>query len=271
MVSRLAVFQGRRPHGNRPVGYRVIALRGLWARLLGVPHGEPRMLAQDIMTTDVVTVAPDTPLTVVTGVLLDQRISGVPVVEADGRPVGMVTEGDLLRRPEMGSERREPWWRHLLTTPEEKADAYVKTHGEHAGDVMSEDLVFVRRDTPVAKIVELLEKHRIRRVPVIEGGKLVGVVSRADIIRALTRLMARRGAPGQAGDEELRRRALDAIHEVKLAGDAFVNVEVTGGVVHLWGFATSAQEREALKVACGNVPGVARVASHLGVFDVATS
>lgn len=130
------------------------------------------MQARDIMTTGVITVGPDAEVAEITKCLLDNRISAVPVVESDGRLVGIVSEGDLIRRPEMGTERRRSWWLSLLLLPEHSAIDYIKTHGRHARDVMTRELITVNDDALLEEIAEILEKHRIKRVPVVHDGSL---------------------------------------------------------------------------------------------------
>src|SRR6266536_3997807 len=143
------------------------------------------MQARDVMTTRVVTVEPDTAIEEVAKRLFENRISAVPVVEGDGRLVGIVSEGDLMRRPESGMERRPSWWLSFLLLPEQSAASYVKAHGRHAKDVMTRNVIMVEDSARIEGIAEILEKHGIKRVPVIREGKLVGIVSRADLLHGL--------------------------------------------------------------------------------------
>lgn len=221
------------------------------------------MQAKDIMTTNVVTVTPDTRVERIAKLLLRRRISGVPVVDADGRVVGIVSEDDLIRRPESGTERPRSWWLDLLTGNEDRAAEYAKTHGTHAEEVMTRNPVTVREDTPVGDIAQLLERRRIKRVPVLRGRELVGIVSRANLLQGLAAQKQAAPAPS-ADDRSIRARVCEVLkHEEWLTHGAF-NVIVTEGVVEIWGWVDSEPERKALKVAIENVPGVRKLEDHLG-------
>ncbi len=224
------------------------------------------MQAKDVMTPDPVTVGPDAPVEEIARVLLDKRISGVPVVDEAGRVVGIVSEGDLIRR--IGEEdddrpRRRSWWLQLFTLPEDRARAFVRAHGRRAREIMTPDPVTVRPETPVADIARLLEERGIKRVPVVDAdGRLVGIVSRADLLRALA---VQRSQPVAGDDRALREAVLHAFDRAGLAHYPYVNVVVQDGVVHLWGIVASREIREALALAAGEVPGVRRVETHLAV------
>lgn len=221
------------------------------------------MQAKDVMTTPVVTVGPETLIADIAKRLLERRISAVPVVEDDGRLVGIVSEGDLMRRPEAGGKRHRSWWLALLVEPEAQARAYVKSHGARAREVMTRGVVSVGEGTSLEEIAALLQKYRIKRVPVLREGKLVGIVSRANLLHGVV-ARGRKLQPS-ADDRALRERVADALN----ASDArseFINVVVAGGVVHLWGAAYSEAERDALRTAAGNVEGVRDIAGEIGVF-----
>lgn len=214
------------------------------------------MQTKDIMTTPVVSVAPETGVSDVARLLLERHISAVPVIEAGGRLVGMVSEGDFLRRAEDGSHRHGSWWLRLFSEPGENAADYVKTHGRSAADVMTRDVVTVTEDTSAGDVAHLLETKRIKRVPVLRDGKVVGIVSRADLLRGLA---ARRDAPTSTAtveDETIRKRILEEISTGAWAPTYGVSVMVVEGIVQIWGFVDSQDQREALRVAAENVPGV---------------
>ena len=141
------------------------------------------MLAKDVMTTAVLTVTPETDVGEIAGLMLDSHISAVPVIDADGSLVGIVSEGDLIHRAESETRRRPSWWLRLLATPEEPAERYLREFGRRARDVMTKDVISVTPDTPLTEIAAMLEKYHIKRVTVLEGGKLVGIVSRANLRR----------------------------------------------------------------------------------------
>lgn len=223
------------------------------------------MIARDVMTTRVVTVGPETPVREVAQLLLERRISAVPVVDADGRILGIVSEGDLIGRPEIGPPRRRSWWLALLGGAGEGAAEYVKAHGGHAKDVMTPGVVSITEDAPLGEVAQLLEERRIKRVPVVHQGKLVGIVSRADLLRALASAKDRTPAGGSS-DQAIRERFLAVLDRESWAVLAHVNVTVTDGIVHLWGLADSEEQRRALLVAAEGIPGVRGVQDHLGTI-----
>jgi CBS domain-containing protein len=222
------------------------------------------MLARDVMTPKVVTVSPDTRVAEIARILLDRRISGVPVVDADGRLVGIVTEGDLLRRPELGTERSRGWWLRLFGDQRAEAEAYAKSHGTRAEEIMTRNVVTVTEDTSVAEIARLLETHRIKRVPVLRDGRLVGIVSRANLLHALAAGAAMPPAPTRVDDRSIRDEVMRRLDRAEWMTHGPLNVIVTDGVVQVWGFVESEAERTAIRVAVENVPGVVGVDLHLG-------
>ena len=219
------------------------------------------MQAQDVMTTKVVTVAPDTPVTEIAKLLVERQISAVPVVSDDRRLLGIVSEGDLVHG--LGQEGAErAWWLDLLTSPQTRAEAYLKDHGRLACDVMTRSIISVTPDTALPEIARLLEARRIKRVPVLRDGELVGIVSRADLLRGFA---LRPAADASADDRELRERLTVELEQAALDWHPYVNVVVSDGAVHLWGVVTTREEAEALRLTAERVPGVVRVESHLAV------
>jgi len=220
------------------------------------------MRADDIMSMEVVTVSPDAHVRDIAKKLLEHHVSALPVVDGQGRLLGIVSEGDLMRRRESGTERRQSWWLRLLQNPNELAGEYVKTHGLHAKDVMTQKVITVTEDTPVTKIAELLEKHHIKRVPVVHDGRVVGIVSRANLLHGL---IARKvPISGKGGQADLRKAVLDELRDTGVR--SLIDIVVSDGVVHLWGAVESAPEKEALQVAAENTPGVTSVVNHVGVY-----
>jgi CBS domain-containing protein len=223
------------------------------------------MHAKDIMTTSVVTVTPDTPVPAIARLLLERRISGVPVVDAGGRLVGIVTESDLMRRPEIETERSRPWWLQIFTGHREAAEEYTKSHGSKAGQVMTHPVVTVEEDTPVGDIAVLLEERRIKRVPVVRDGKLVGIVSRANLLQGLVADHARASVAGRpVGDREIRGAVMAELERQPWLTHRGINVIVVDGVVQLWGLVESEEERRAIRVLAENVPNVRQVVDRLG-------
>lgn len=221
------------------------------------------MKAKDIMTTTVAAVQPEASIKDIAKLLLERRISAVPVVDPDGQLLGIVSEGDLMRRSETGTERHPSWWLSLVADPEERAMAYVKSHGGHASDVMTRDLVSVGPDAALEDVAETLEKHRIKRVPVLRDGELIGIVSRADLLRGL---VAFRAASGISADDETIKTAVESALLDAAVRREFVSVVVSGGIVHLWGAVESDAEKKAAGVAAEGVPGVKSVHDQIGVL-----
>lgn len=231
------------------------------------------MNAGDVMTTGVVTVAADTPVGEIVGLLLRHGISAVPVLDELGAVVGLVSEGDLLRRAELGTEKRVTGWRAFFTGTARLAGDYVRSHGRVAADVMTREVVCVGPGTTLDTIAGLMEKHHIRRVPVVQERKLVGIVSRKNLLRALAAIPADGSAPvtGDAGpaaasDGEIRYALMKELSAQPWSRRADNSVVVTGGVVHLWGLVTSPEESRALELAAQAVAGVKEVQNHTVVL-----
>ena len=220
------------------------------------------MNAADVMTRTILSAGPETPVAEAIGLMLDNRVSGLPVIDEVGQLVGILTEGDLLRRGETGTERHRPRWLEILMGPGRLASEYVRTHGRRVEDIMTREPVSVTPETPLDEIVEMMERHRIKRVPVLEGEKLVGIVSRADFLRALAyKLKEQSGAA--PSDAEIRERILAELAKVSWVPRDGVGITVENGVVDLNGVILDEKEREALRVAAENVPGVRAVEDHL--------
>ncbi len=222
------------------------------------------MEAKDVMTTRVITVSPDTRVEAIAKLLMDERISGVPVVDGAGRLVGIVSEGDLMRRSESGTDRGASPWLSLLATPDESARAYLKSHGHRARDVMSAEVISVEEHTPLARVAQILERNRIKRVPVLRDGALVGIVSRANLLQGL---VSHASPPPSADDRALRARILDELRQAGL--DALpINVVAANGKVHLWGVVGSEAQRDAVRLAATEAAGVGCVEDHLSVVSL---
>lgn len=221
------------------------------------------MKARDVMTTNVVSVNPDAAVRDVAALMLEKHISGVPVVSDSGTLVGMISEGDLLRRPELGTEKHRRRWLAFFARSDEQAREFTKTHALRAGDIMTKQVVHVGEDAPLGDVVGLMEKHRIKRVPVVSKGKLVGIVSRVDLIRTLATRQTEPIPPPPDSDAAIHAAMNDVLKHEAWAMSAIVNVVVSDGVVHLWGVIDSEEQRQALRVAAENIPGVKAVEEHL--------
>lgn len=220
------------------------------------------MKARDVMTRDLVTVARGAPLREAIRLMLDNNISGLPVIGASGKLEGILTEGDLLHRSEIATERHHWPWLDFLLGPGRLASDYVKSHGRVCDELMSRNVVSVDPDAELAEIVALMERRRIKRVPVIENGELVGMVSRADLLAALARMLdAPRGPAGS--DDEIRERVTAELDKLDWAPRSGLSVMVENGIVHLDGVILDEHEREALRVAAENVPGVSGIVDRL--------
>lgn len=218
------------------------------------------MNARDVMTRDVVTVTPETSVTDIARLLIDRHISGVPVVEND-RVVGIVSEGDLIRRSEIGTERRAgSWWLRFFR--DETPVEFVKAHGRKARDVMTQKVITVSEETPLAEIADLFESNHIKRVPVVSGGRLVGIVSRANLVQALASLGAKAMPPAAADDREIRERLLKTLEPQPWWNSRACTVHVVNGVVHFWGLRNETDDAQALRVAAEEIPGVRGVEDH---------
>ncbi len=227
-------------------------------------QGVVTMQAQDIMTRDVVSVGLETPVPEIAELLIRHRISGVPVIDAERHVLGIVTEGDLCRRAELGTERHHSSWVSLFTRESTLARDYVHAFGHTAQDVMTRKVVLIAPDLPLAAIADTFETYHVKRVPVVEDDKLVGIVSRANLIQALAafRPVATAATPA---DRVVRDAILHSYAAQPWGRRAQVSVYVTNGVAHLWGRMDSEATREALRVAAEATPGVSRVEDHTTV------
>ena len=226
------------------------------------------MRAMDVMTTNVITVEPDTSVQELATLLSDRGISGVPVLDRDNRLVGVVSEGDLLHRAETGTERRtqrrRSRWLDNFASDQAAARDYVKAHGRTVREIMTRDVISVSDTTELADIATLLETRRIRRVPVVRDGQLVGIISRANLVRALAMTKSESAIEADSDDRTIRQKLI-----AELTGQEWVHmwgadIIVRDRVVHLW-FSDdrSDEERQAVRIAAENIPGVRQVQEHI--------
>jgi CBS domain-containing protein len=224
------------------------------------------MHAVDVMTSDVITVDPDMTVQALAALLAANGISGAPVVDSSGGLVGIISEGDLLHRAEIGTaqrhrERRRSWWLDHFAS--DLAREYVKSHGRAVKDLMTRDVVTVTEDTDLAEVADLLEAKRIKRVPVMREGKVVGIISRANIVRAVG---ATKGAPpreGEVDDRSIRARLLVELHREEWAKVWPEDIIVRDGIVHFWlSEDEPLEKRQALRVAAETIAGVRGVEEH---------
>jgi CBS-domain-containing membrane protein len=220
------------------------------------------MKACDIMTSPVITVTPETNIAAAARLMLQHRISGLPAVNGKGVVVGIVTEGDLLRRAETGTAPHHARWLELLLGPGRLADEYTHAHARKVAEVMTGDVISVTSQIDVADVVQLMNKRRIKRLPVIDDGRLIGIVSRANLVRALVKALVKKPARA-VGDDEIHKAILHTVDVEKWAPRCSIDVKVKDGVVDLFGTITDERERAALQVLAENSPGVKTVRDHL--------
>jgi CBS domain-containing protein len=220
------------------------------------------MIVADVMNRSVLSLGPDATVEEAAKQMLARGVSGLLVVDTKGELAGIVTEGDLLRRDELGTERHRPWWLRMLVSPGRQAADFTRTHGRRVRDVMTEAVVSVASDAPLEDVVEQMERHRIKRVPVTADKRVIGVVSRSDLLRALVTQM-RTQAPAATSDRAIREAILDGLDKASWAPMTTLTVTVANGVVDVWGTITNDQERRAICVVAENTPGVTSVRDHL--------
>ncbi len=221
------------------------------------------MQAKDVMTVNVISVTETTPVHEIVDLLLKHRISAVPVVDSAQHVVGIVSEGDLLRTGDATpAGARRPWWLEAVQSGQPVAQD--KAHGRTAGAVMTRHVMTVDEDRPVNEIAQLLERHRIKRVPVLRDGRLAGIVSRANLLHGLANIIVDRHEPGAAADRHLRQALVQKLLEQHQRDGVVINVTVKDGNVRLWGAVENAGEAAAAEATAKAVPGVKAVENNLG-------
>jgi CBS domain-containing protein len=222
------------------------------------------MKAHDVMTWGAISVGPNESVTRAVQLMLQNKISGLPVVDDEDEFVGIVTEGDFLRRGELGTQRRRPRWLEFLLGPGRLAAEYVQASGQKVAQVMTREAKTITPETPLEDVVRLMERHSVKRLPVVQDGKLVGIVSRADLLHALGSV-ARDLKPAAGDDATIREQIIAECAKQRWA--PHINVVVRDGVVELWGVITDDRSRDAFIVAAENVPGVKDVQDHLAWIE----
>jgi len=223
---------------------------------------EAAMNAEHVMTRDVISIDPDATVLQAARLMLQHHISGLPVIDKNGNLVGVLSEGDFLRRRETKTERRRSRWLEFLMGPGRIAAEYSHSHGSKVSEVMTAEVQTVDEVTPIEDIVDLMERRRIKRVPVLCGGQVVGIVTRSNLMHAMVSL-ARAAQPAATDDAAIRESLLAEMQKEQWAPAATTNIVVHNGVVELWGVIVDERQREALKVAAENTPGVKAVKDHL--------
>jgi CBS domain-containing protein len=227
------------------------------------------MKAKDVMGTNVVTVGPEASVRQVAGILLENRISALPVVDEHGELIGIISEGDLMRRAELETDYRRSWWLEIFARKrkENLAIEYVKSHARKVKDVMTRTVITAKPATSLRDIAVLLEKNRIKRVPIVANRKVVGIVSRANLVQALASLRED-SEQSTISDAAIRKKVMLQLHSEQWSRHSLFNATVEGGVVKLWGVADSEAEKEAARVAAEQVAGVQAVENNVLVQPV---
>ena len=220
------------------------------------------MRAKDVMGRNIIFVAPDATVLQAARLMLQHHISGLPVIDGKRQLVGILSEGDFLRRRETNTERRHLRWLEFLFGPGRTAAEYTHSHGSKVSEVMTDDVHTVNEDTSLETIVELMERYHIKRVPILRGREVVGIVTRSNLMHAMVSL-ARSAPAAPKDDATIREKLLAEMQKEPWAPTAMVNVVVRDGIVELWGVIVDERQRNALKVAAENIAGVKAVKDHL--------
>jgi len=224
------------------------------------------MRAIDVMERHVISVHPDTDVGEAIKLLSKHDVSALPVVDAHNHLLGLISEADLIHRVEIGTEKHHPWWVEAVTGASALAEEFAKSHGKKVHELMTKEVVSASEETPLSEIASLLERKRIKRVPITKNGKLVGVVSRSNLIQALASVMgngAGETAEAAGTDREIRRELLERLGQQRWTDFGARNIIVSNGVVHVWGLVSSAAEHKALIALAEGVAGVKRVSDEM--------
>lgn len=232
------------------------------------PRGGRVVKAADVMVARVISVAPETSVYDAAKTMLANRISAVPVLGAHGELFGIVSEGDLMRRPEIDTNRRRSWWLELLASAEARARDFSKSHARKVSDVMTRDVVTARPDSSLGEIAELLEQKMIKRVPIVADGKIVGIVSRANLLQALASLPSQRDVSSNGDDCHIRETVIAKLQAQPWSEPWPLNVIVRDGNVELWGLVDSDAAKRAIGVAVEEVEGVRAVSNNMVVRSI---
>lgn len=221
------------------------------------------MLARDVMTTKLVTVTGSTAVHKAARLMADHDVSALPVVDESGGIVGVISEADLIRRGEIGTEAKRPWWVEAVMPASSLAQEFLRAHGQEVRELMSTRVVSAPPTATLGEIATLMERHRIKRIPIVEDGLLLGVVSRANLVQALASTPAGAASREIDSDRAIRAELLSRLAQQGWTDFGDRNVIVSNGVVHIWGLVGSPAEREALVTLAHEIPEVVRVEDEM--------
>jgi CBS domain-containing protein len=223
------------------------------------------MRAHQIMTRPVITVTPETTVVEAANTMLQRHVSGLPVIDPAGKLIGIVSEGDFIRRSEIGTQRKRGRFLKFILGPGQTATDFVHEHGRKVAEIMTKTPLTITEDTELEKIVQMMEKNNVKRLPVTRGDQVVGIVSRANLLQAVASL-ARQIPDPTADDDHIRNRVIDTLAKNDWCPFG-LSVIVRDGIVHLSGVIIEERSRQAAIVAAENVAGVNKVHDHLCWVD----
>lgn len=221
------------------------------------------MKAKHVMASPVKTGNADMTVREVAKILSESRISALPIVDDAGKLTGLISEGDLIRRAEIGTQKQRSWWLSLFTSNVQLAEDYSRAHARKVKDLMTRDVIFVDPETSLSEIARLFERHHIKRVPVLKNGSLVGIVTRGNLVQAIATAPQKDHRP--LADEQIREKIQKRLEAESWANPMTINVTVHEGVVNLWGIVRTEAERSAVRVAIESIAGVKSVDDHLAL------
>src|SRR3954453_15117277 len=236
-----------------------------YASTINTEAAEAQMRAHQIMTRSVITVTPETTIVDAAKTMLQRHISGLPVVDTAGKLVGIVSEGDFIHRGEIGTKREHGRFLTFILGPGRAAADYVHEHGRKVAEIMTPEPLTIHEDTPLEEIVQLMERRKVKRLPVTRGDKVIGIISRANLLQAVASL-AREVPDPTADDDHIRNRIINVLEKNDWCPFG-LSVIVRNGVVHLSGVITEERSRQAAMVAAESVTGVRKVHDHLCWVD----
>lgn len=219
------------------------------------------MKTADVMTDRVISVWPETSVAAAAKIMDENGVSALPVTDSENRILGIISEGDLIRRVEIGTKKRHSWWLRLLGGPAPEASDFIKSHATKVSDVMTKDVISVPEDAPLEEVATLMERYQVKRLPVVRDGKVIGIISRANIVRALASA-PQPLAPLPVSDRTLQARVTASLKAQPFGKPWLASISVLDGVVTLWGPVSSEVERQALRVAAETTPGVREVRDY---------